>query len=191
MKTFDELWRDIEERSQRWCIPIVQDKEELRHVFNLMHGCKSYLEIGTAEGNGLYILAQNMAQYPHLTIVDYGEKHTHEPRTEVIKYLFDLGIGVREVYGNSHCVIGEVIRSDSSYDLERYEVVFIDAGHAYEDVVSDAIAYGHLATKYIFFHDIQLPEVRKAFDWYCGQNPQFKRSEFINSPTFGYGILEV
>lgn len=201
MKTFDELWKDIEERSQRWAIPIVQDYKELEYIFNLMKGCESYLEIGTAEGNGLYVLAQAIKTSDRLfvkeddeissrhgvevcEIIDFGELHTKAARDEVIAKLQEMDISINENYGNSHNT-----KICPSYD--EYDAVFIDAGHTYEDVIADAIAYGHLATKYIFFHDIQLPEVRKAFDWYCAQNPQFKRSEFINSTTYGYGILEV
>lgn len=191
MKTFDELWRDLQERTRRLAIPIVQEYKELEYVFNLIKGCSSYLEIGTAEGNGLYVLAQALAQYPSIDIVDFGEKHTHAPRAEVLKKLFDIGIGVREIYGNSHSVVGQVIRADSRGELDKSEVVFIDAGHTYEDVIADAIAYGHLATKYIIFHDICLPPVKAAVEWYLKQNPQFKYHEFINSPSYGYGIIEV
>lgn len=176
MKTFDELWADILERCERYQFQLVQDKEELRHIFNLTRGCGSYLEVGSAEGNSLYILGQDIQR---IDIIDLGESHTFAPRNEVIKEL-----GVVEILGNSHNA--DVIKKASTYDC-----VFIDAGHSYEDVIADAIAYGHLASKYIFFHDIQLPPVRAAFDWYCIQNPQFKVSTFINSETFGYGILEV
>lgn len=190
MKTFDELWKDIEERCQRWCIPIVQDKEELRHVFNLMKGSARYLEIGSAEGNSLYVLSHTLIEDGYIQSIDFGEKHTKAPRDEVTSKWGRYW----EHLGNSHNVEASDIILSDVYNREavfKFDCVLIDAGHTYEDVIADAIAYGHLATKYIFFHDIQLPEVRKAFDWYCAQNPQFKRSEFINSETFGYGILEV
>lgn len=194
-KTFDELWRDLEERSRRWAIPIVQDYKELEYIFNLIKGCESYLEVGTAEGNSLYILSHALRPEANITIVDFGEKHTGPARKEVTDKLEHrpIGLGVdgllnnllREVYGNSHCV--DVFKKVPN----EYDVVFIDAGHTYEDVIADAIAYGHLATKYIIFHDIQLPAVRKAFNWYLAHNPQFKHHEFINSTTYGYGIIEV
>lgn len=193
--TFDKLWNDIVERSQRFGIPIVQDYKELEHVFNLMRGCKSYLEIGTAEGNGLYVLSYALKEDANITIIDFGEKHTFNARNEVITKLDKVAtIGkdgllkglFREIYGNSHSAIVQ-----KSVPDKGYEIVFIDAGHSYEDVIADAIAYGHLATKYIFFHDIQLPPVRKAYEWYAVQNPQMKKSEFINSDTYGYGILEI
>ncbi len=195
MKTFDELWADIEERSRRWAIPIVQDKKELEYVFNLIKGCKSYLEIGTAEGNGLYVLghAIDTATYKGcLHFVDYGEAHTSPARDEAVEKLKAMKKTIWSWLGNSH---EAKIISRVNFDREEggasYDIVFIDAGHTYEDVIADAIAYGHLATKYIFFHDIQLPEVRKAYEWYAAQNPQMKKHEFINSETYGYGIIEV
>lgn len=172
----------------------MQDRLELEHVFNLMKGCNEYLEIGTAEGNGLYVLSHALKEeaMSHIYIVDFGEKHTEAPRREVIEKLNNSPrMRIHEYTGNSHDA--NIIRDMQEVDghLNTFDAVFIDAGHTYEDVIADAIAYGHLATKYIFFHDIQLPEVRKAFDWYCAQNTQFKRSEFINSTNYGYGILEV
>jgi hypothetical protein len=49
---FDQYWRVIKDRSTT-----VQEYHELEHVFNLMRDCESYLEVGTAEGNSLYVLA--------------------------------------------------------------------------------------------------------------------------------------
>lgn len=208
-KTFEELWQDLEERSRRWAIPIVQDRAELEFVFYLIrkNECESYLEVGTAEGNGLYVLAHALKKNPMYYIVydendkeidggtklavevceiiDFGEKHTKLARDEVLKNLQNLDIRITENYGNSHNALVKVKFRD-------YDAVFIDAGHTYEDVIADAVAYGSLANKLIIFHDIQLPEVKKAFDWYCAQNPQFKNiSQFINSPNYGYGIIEV
>lgn len=192
MKTFEELWRDIQERARRWAIPIVQDYKELEYVFNLIKGCDSYLEVGTAEGNGLYVLSHALSPIATIRVIDFGEKHTSPARNEAIERIPQKRF-VEQYLGNSHskeildCM--EIEYGESG--LQRFDVVFIDAGHSYEDVIADAIAYGHLATKYIIFHDIQLEPVRNAVNWYRTQNPQFKYHEFINSPSFGYGILEV
>lgn len=185
MKTFDELWQDILERCDRFSFPLVQDKEELRFIFNLIQGCASYFEVGTAEGNSLYILAHALKEDSYIKVLDYGEPHTAAARDEAMKRIPHTRI--KELYGNSHDA-KVIFMGQESIPVD---VVFIDAGHSYEDVVADAIAYGHLATKFIIFHDIQLPPVKAAFEWYCAQNSQMKASTFINSPTFGYGILEV
>lgn len=194
MKTFDELWNDLKERSQRWAIPIVQDYHELEHVFNLMKGCESYLEIGSAEGNTLLTLGQALGATKeserYISYVDFGEKHTTPARDEAIERLEAIDVLAGGLHGNSHSrEIIPVIGWNGRSGPRTYDAVFIDAGHSYEDVIADAIAYGHLATKYIFFHDIQLPEVRKAYEWYLAQNPELKHYEFINSPNYGYGII--
>lgn len=194
-KTFHELWRDLGERSRRWAIPIVQDYKELEYIFNLMKDCSEYLEVGTAEGNSLYVLSHALQQNnwcSHNWIIDFGEKHTAAPRKEVIERL-EISrpkLTIHEIYGNSHNS-GVIKQMEIETGLLSFDAVLIDAGHTYEDVIADSIAYGHLATKYIIFHDICLPDVRKAYDWYLKQNPQFKHHEFINSTSFGYGIIEV
>lgn len=187
MKTFDELWDDILERCERFQFPLVQDKEELRHVFNLVQDSRGYLEIGTAEGNSLYVLANNIRG--KIFSVDFGEVHTKAPRDEI----FDkLAAEYREIIFracNSHSY--ESLDQMHNY-FTKYDTIMIDAGHTYEDVIADACSFGWLAKRYIFFHDIQLPPVKAAFEWYCAQNPQFKNvSTFINSPNYGYGIVEI
>lgn len=183
VKTFDELWKDIEERAQRWAIPIVQDRTELEYIFNLIKNCKSYLEIGTAEGNGLYVLSHALDDNAVVATIDFGEKHTRAASNEALSRI-NKEIIVND--GNSHNI------NVSSKMLNRkFEVVFIDAGHKYEDVIADAMVYGSLATKYVIFHDIQLPEVRSAYNWWIYHNPQFRHHEFINSKEYGYGIIEV
>jgi hypothetical protein len=66
----------------------------------------------------------------------------------------------------------------------------IDAGHDFYDVLCDARYYGPMATKYIIFHDICLPEVEAAVTHYQRETG-LKLRKVINSPTFGYGIMEI
>lgn len=182
---FDELWHWVSHRRHNDRAP-VQVKEEIEHIYSLISGCKSYLEIGTAEGDSLFILAHALADKPVINYVDYGEKHTEFFRNEVIKILSDKKINVRGIHGDSH--LHSVINEASV--LRNFDVVMIDAGHEYEDVVADAVAYGGLAKKFIIFHDIQLPPVAKAFDWYV-KSQKFKTTSkfaFENSP-YGFGII--
>lgn len=185
MKTFDELWSEIEERLTKQNIVIVQDKEELRHVFGLVAGSKSYLEVGTAEGNSLYVLAHALDPNAKITFVDFGEEHTAQPRREVLARIPQSARNITPIMGNSHA--GESIRLAWH---DNYDVVMIDAGHTYEDVIADAAAYGPKALKYIIFHDVMLPEVNRAFEWYARQI-QRKSYRFVNSRTYGYGVIEL
>jgi hypothetical protein len=66
--------------------------------------------------------------------------------------------------------------------------VLIDAGHDYESVKSDIKMYAHLATKYLIFHDIKLPDVKRAVDEYVGDKKYY---EIVNSQTMGFGIMEI
>lgn len=179
-KTFEELWHFIIDRSARG-IMTVQDRSELEHVYNLMKGCdcQSYLEVGTAEGNSLYVLghATKMA-----ACIDLGEPHTLEPRTEV---LMKLGVSIQQFLGDS--TTPEISRQITS----KHDCILIDGGHDFATVLSDSILYAPLATKYIFWHDIQLPEVKLAVEWFMKRWKLGKYSTFINSDSFGYGICEV
>lgn len=175
---FEELWRFIVKRS----LTIVQEQNELEHVFNLMKGCESYLEIGTAEGNSLYVLAHALKKGAKITCVDFGEGHTKSNQDDVMQMLSsDYEVGM---------FLGNSMDPQTLPNKEKVDCVLIDGGHDYNTVISDARMYAPLATKYSFFHDVKLPEVKRAVDEYVKEN-NLKYYEFINSPSFGYGIVEV
>lgn len=179
-KKFEKLWDFV---SKREC-PLVQDKEELYAIFRLIQGCESYLEVGSAEGNSLYILSHALKENASIATIDYREEHTKKYRDEINSL---VGSYINDVNGNSHNkkIIDE-------FKNKKFDVVLIDAGHKYADVIADAMIYGNLATKYIIFHDIQMPEVGSAFAWYANQRLEdCSANTFINSHNYGYGILEV
>lgn len=161
----------------------MQEPSELEHIFNLMLGCTSYLEIGTAEGNSLYVLAHAMKPDSHITCVDFGEKHTRPHAQAVIGSLVMDGYDVRAIMGNSHDK--DIIEQATD---RQYDVVLIDAGHSYEDVMADARNYAPLAHKYVFFHDVQLPEVERAFKEYQLETG-LRGYTVISSKTFGFGVI--
>jgi len=184
VQCFDDLWKAAVRRSD--CFPVVQEYLELKHIYELIDGCKSYLEIGTAEGNSLYVLSHALAKEAKIVCVDYGEKHTRKHQENVLELLESEGINAVICTGNSH---------DNSTLLDcfkcAYDVVFIDAGHTYADVVADAVMYGCYARKYIIFHDVCLPDVARAFEWYCTQIKYKNAYKFIRSQQFGYGVIEL
>lgn len=186
MSDFDELWHFLEHRREK---PMVQVKEELEFVFNLIKGCRTYLEVGTAEGDSLFMLSHALdGASPSITYVDIGEDHTAKHREEVLKIMREQKMRVRQVHGNSHAH-GNIEDADI---LAPFDVVMIDAGHEFKDVIADAMAYGGMAAKYLIFHDIMLSEVNQAFDWYVEQQKFRKVRKFVaeNSP-YGYGIVEL
>lgn len=178
MKTFDELWKFVNRNGS-----IVQDKAELEYIFNLIKNCDGYLEVGTAEANSLYVLSHALKPMSPITYIDFGEDHTAKQRNENIA---EIPNKILAIHGNSHDM--------KSIDLaaSRYDVVLIDAGHGYEDVILDAICYGRMADKFILFHDIQIKDVAEAFVWYCNYM-KFRDVSFFSTPNsgYGYGVIKL
>ena len=176
---FNDLWEFVKSH----CKILAQNKAEMEFVYDLMVECESYLEIGTAEGNSLYIFGNALKKSSEITYVDAAEVHTKKYREFMISQMSDYKINA--IHGNSH-------HKDAITEAQkrRYDVVFIDAGHTYDDVIQDARNYASLADKYVFFHDVQLPPVMKAFeDW---QKESGKSGyTIINSENYGYGIIKL
>lgn len=179
---FDELWKFVIKRSIEF--PVVQERAELEHVFNKIQGYESYLEVGTAEGNSLYVLAHAFKKGSKITCVDLGEAHTKPKQEEIRRLLTDYEIGMFH---------GDSTNPDTLPIKNKYDVVLIDGGHDYHTVMSDALMYGPLAKKYILFHDIKLPDVARAVGKYLNDNNpgNWNYSEIVNSPTMGFGIVEI
>lgn len=183
---FEEAWDFIVKRSADQNMVVVQDKTELEYIFNLMKGCGSYLEVGTAEGNSLYVLANAMPKGSEITYIDWAEPHTKDKRDFILDRLSDYKITA--IHGDSN---DEKTASKARRGVPFcYDVVLIDAGHDDFNVAIDALFYGPLARKYIIFHDIQLPDVNRAFEWYCRQRPECKNYRIVNSETYGFGVIE-
>lgn len=183
MPDFNQLWQFVVDRSQRG-VMTVQEKSELEHVYNLMKGCdcQSYLEVGTAEGNSLYVLGHAVSG--KIDYIDLGEPHTKMAREEVIEI---LGDGSKVYLG----FLGDSTDPETLNTSRTYDCILIDGGHDFATVLSDSILYAPLATKYIFWHDIQLPEVKAAVGWFVKRWKLGKYTTFIASDNFGYGIMEV
>lgn len=181
MSEFEELWRFINSRGS---VITVQERSELNHVYDLMVDCKckSYLEIGSAEGNSLYVLGNAVEKY--IDYVDFGEAHTEDHRKICVDKLMALGKSVTGYLGDS-------TSAQTLPNKKKYDCVLIDGGHDYDTVLSDCMMYAGLATKYVFFHDVQLEPVRDAIAFYLKRWNIGKYRTFIASGTFGYGIVEV
>lgn len=178
MNAFNERWQWITKRAGGE-MNVVQERHELNHIYNIMEACKcgSYLEIGSAEGTSLYVLGHMVPGA--VDLIDFGEPHTKDLREQVIK---ELGKPVTQILGDS--------RHNDTYDQvknNKYDCILIDGGHDYDTVLSDCRLYVPLASKYVFFHDVQLPQVKRAIDEYLGGK---LINIFINSNSYGYGVLK-
>lgn len=183
VKTFEECWDFIVKRCEEKNFPLVQNKQELEHVFNLMQGCESYLEVGTAEGNSLYVLAHALKPGASITYIDIDEERIRPKRLEIIALLQAGGYNIKGVHGNS------MHRASIEAASRKYDVVMIDAGHSFDEAYSDGRNYVPMATKLAIFHDVCMPDVESAFAFYQRQSG-YQAYKFINSDTFGYGILK-
>lgn len=181
---FEDLWEFVVKRSADAAMVVVQDRTELEYVYNLMRGCTSYLEVGTAEGNSLYVLANALPKGSQITYIDWAEPHTKVNRDFILNKLEDYA--VRPIHADSN----DTQTLDKVRD-HRFDAVLIDAGHDEFNVAVDALFYGPLANKYIIFHDVQLPAVSKIFDWYANQRPDCRAYRVANSQFYGYGVLEL
>lgn len=188
--SFDKVWKTVSDRTQRG-VTTVQDRAELEYIHGLLGDCSSYLEVGTAEGNSLYVLSHAVwaRSCRKVVYIDLCEAHTLAPREELLQklYMECTGLIPTCISGNSH----EPYCIRAAAKFGQFDAVMVDAGHSYEDVIADAIAYGHLAKKYIIFHDVCMPDVRRALEWYA-KHAKLKAPEyFIKSENFGYGILRL
>lgn len=188
MKQFDDIWRFLKEREQDG-IPLVQIEGELRDICALANECATYLEIGSAEGNTLYAVGNSLkGESPMIAYVDIGEDKTAEARRKILRD-FPETTTILPLHANSHnhnCIAW--VQSLRSFDM-----VMIDACHDYTDVVADAMSYGGLARKYIVFHDIMMPSVRMAFDWYTKTQrfpPENVTIMVAKGSTYGYGVIK-
>lgn len=192
MTEFSELWDYVVKRTERG-VMTVQERSELEHVFNLMKSfyCQSYLEVGTAEGNSLYVLGNAVRKNGRIIYIDLDEKHTRDARDEVVDILCKSHVIAYHAGDSTHASSPYHFGNRFRDDKVKFDCVLIDGGHDFATVLSDAINYAPLANKYVFFHDIQLPEVKKAVEWFVPRWNLGKYSTFVSSPTFGYGIIEV
>lgn len=182
MSDFDERWKWITKRAGGES-NVVQERHELEHVYNLIKACdcKTYLEIGSAEGTSLHILGSIPESVDY---IDLCESHTETLRKEI------TGQNAKFTCFKGNSTNKETYLNRIAKKL--YDCVFIDGGHDFDTVISDSLMYATLATKYVFWHDIQLPEVREAVDVFLKHHKHLGTySFFVNSPSYGYGILEI
>ena len=139
---------------------------------------KSYLEVGVSSG-GLY---KFMFEY-------------------VVKgrcYGIDLSVPNVGVGQLSNIFIGDSHSEHCKKWAEimgPFDLVFIDASHKYEDIDKDMVAFGHLATKVLAFHDIaglrDCDGARKHWDELVGMD-HLQTSQFIDTELpIGIGAIEL
>lgn len=185
MTEFETLWKYLRDRKQ---FAIVQDYNELEYAWNLVKGVnpKSYLEIGTAAGDSLYAFGSLLPEDGRIHWIDLAEAFCKKPRDQSVASLSPRAITHYAGRSADEAAVW-------STKGQRFDVVYIDGGHDYEEVLSDCHCYAPLADKLVLWHDVQMPAVRQAIQDWLSSNPraQKKFRTYTNSETMGYGILEV
>ena len=82
----------------------------------------------------------------------------------------------------------------NKWGIGKFDMVFIDAGHKYEEVKADYERYAQYAKKLIAFHGIQPSKVLAAEDFgvdrFWKEVKQDRPSiEIVASETYGIGVL--
>jgi len=141
-------------------VPCLQREAEFTELLELYHEHQpmSVLEIGTYHGGTLYHWLQN-AQ-PGALVVSVDSYQTDIDNRHLYDEWTPEGVTLRVVEGNTHApsTFAEVREYSDSY-----EWVFIDAGHAYEEVKADWLNYGLLGNDVVCFHDILYPHVARLW----------------------------
>lgn len=124
---------------------VTQNDWELWMFCKFLEDYSSYLEVGGAWGQTIWFAARALTSPKYLATVDLCEPHSGPFLVSIVERI-NKDICPTVLYkGNSDALHSEI--------KESFDVVFIDGGHSYEQVVRDYDNYGPKATKAVVFHD--------------------------------------
>jgi len=151
---------------QGWMRPI-----DLDWIYNISKTMDSIVEVGSWKGRSTYAFLAGCKGIVHA--VDHflgseGRRHSEfkDAATHDIHQLFLDRL--------SHFKNLKTYKMDSLEAVKQFadnsvDLVFIDAGHTYEEVVADIKAWGPKAKKMICGHDLPLKSVRRAVQHALGE----------------------
>lgn len=143
-----------------------QYQEEVARFIDLLkaEGVRSYLEIGCRYGDTLHAVGCALPEGSTIVGIDWGRSFVHEPgrrkrreasefkRARLSMCIEDLRVRGR----NASMIIGDS-REMATRQLAMlrgpYDAIFIDAGHARDDVAADWENYGPMG-RIVAFHDV-------------------------------------
>lgn len=143
----------LEEFTTAWdCIDRYYKKSNRKHL--------SFLEVGAYRGLwgmafGLYCIQNNIeGTYVTITMIDEDDNNQHLYKS--LDYLKSIGIKTDLINLNT----SDVTALDRVNEIQSsYNIVFIDAGHRYEEVLNDIQKFVPLCDDVLLFHDIRPKEM--------------------------------
>jgi len=116
----------------------------------------SFLEVGAYKGLWGIAFSEfcktNSLKGTYVTLTMMNQDPNNRPLLNTIKHLEDVGIETALVDMNS---LNPQALLEVKKLKESYDIVFIDASHKYNDVVSDIETFAPLAEDILIFHDIR------------------------------------
>lgn len=137
---------------------------ELQWLYRMAKKYKTIVEVGCWKGKSTHaLLTGAQGNGGQVTVVDHflGAKGQEQFFPEVA-YLDMYHIFMANVGHFPNLKVLKMPSVEGSQHIESAEMIFIDAGHDYEDIQADIEAWGGKATKLICGHDYQFPGVKRA-----------------------------
>ncbi len=158
------------------------------------------LEIGTASGGTLFLLARAASKSATLVSLDlpHGKNGGGFPtwKVKLYQHFASAEQSIHFIRGNSH-ELSTKEKAENLINKEKYDLIMIDADHSYEGVKRDFLLYSPLVKKggIIVLHDVIPnifdPEIKVDLFW-DELKTNFKTKEIVhdyNQGNFGIGIV--
>lgn len=152
----------------------------------------SFLEVGAYRGLwgiafAVYCKLNNIkGNYTTVTLIPQDSQNIHLYKT--IDYILNCKIPATLINMNT---MDDGVEQTVKKISDKFNIVFIDAGHKYEEVMNDIRKFTPMATDILLFHDIRPKEVSSSCGVYQAiQHSMIKLSEEIitNNNLMGIGI---
>jgi predicted O-methyltransferase YrrM len=159
--------------NENWAVE--EETANFLYGFTRMVKPTRFMEIGTFEGVSAMAIGQAMQDnnYGKLWTIDYKDYGQKE-------YLAKLDKHVECVIGELPATVLEIYAKEN----EKFDVAFIDDGHAFEDALRDITACDKIIRQfgYILGHDvIEVPSVNDALNAFLAEHPNEYEKTIISS----------
>ncbi len=157
-----------------------QNYDEFMAMLAKLRGIESVLEIGSAHGHSLCLMALAAVKGAKVCTIDQGLDWAH--LEEAVKELGRLGYDANAFHGDSKSP--EAIAFAEEHG--PFDFIFIDGDHSYAGAKADWESYGRLG-KMVGFHDICHPHHDVSKLW-AEIKETHKTEEIISNSRYPMGI---